>query len=186
MVNEIMRGVDNSQYGKVLHLLGASPRAATPGMGVDPQPLKPQKLQKLNKSHRRHRSHRSRRSRRSLRSHQRFGSSNKSVAFLSFFLSFFVSLAIKFPPSGGGGGRFGGTSPYIKCGQWFEEGPAGFPCRRPLKPCTARTRPPPTPYPSTRISGGIKSPRRASLVNAGPACPLGRVRGAFKPAIRSP
>eukprot|EP00966_Prymnesium_polylepis_P200757 4651768-Prymnesium_polylepis.1 len=26
MVNEIMRGVDHSQYGKVLHLLGASPR----------------------------------------------------------------------------------------------------------------------------------------------------------------
>ena len=27
MVNEIMRGVNHSQYGKVLHLLGASPRA---------------------------------------------------------------------------------------------------------------------------------------------------------------
>eukprot|EP00966_Prymnesium_polylepis_P029902 694679-Prymnesium_polylepis.1 len=25
MVNEIMRGVNHSQYGKVLHLLGASP-----------------------------------------------------------------------------------------------------------------------------------------------------------------
>eukprot|EP00966_Prymnesium_polylepis_P150579 3478460-Prymnesium_polylepis.3 len=36
-----------------------------------------------------------------------------------------------------------------------------------LKPFTARTRPPPTPYPSTRISGGVKSPPRASLVDAG-------------------
>eukprot|EP00966_Prymnesium_polylepis_P238323 5511885-Prymnesium_polylepis.1 len=28
-----------------------------------------------------------------------------------------------------------------------------------------------TPYPSTCISGGFKSPPRASLVDAGPACP---------------
>eukprot|EP00966_Prymnesium_polylepis_P257125 5939934-Prymnesium_polylepis.1 len=46
----------------------------------------------------------------------------------------------------------------------------------------ARPRPPPNTlqYPSTRISGGVKSARRASLVDAGPACPLGGGRSTFQ------
>eukprot|EP00966_Prymnesium_polylepis_P269998 6237511-Prymnesium_polylepis.1 len=52
---------------------------------------------------------------------------------------------------------------------------------------TARTRPPPTPYLSTRISGGMKSPPRASLVDAGPGrVPTGRGATSRRPVRRDP